>query len=378
MKNNLFAILLTVSASCNSIPPDTYPTKVTSPEMFAAAPKENPLVTDLRQHGAQLRAAIDAVDALTQPTGEADDVQLDLAQQTAILGDWQHDAAQYRAQLDGYLREAEASDSSRKVSIYKVDSLSAVVSVRHRQLLGAIKEAEIQKIDAQVALGASFRYQGGRYSAIKVNPKELDIHMHWKNAAGEKYQNISALKQDLEKHGDKVVMITNAGMYNPDNSPQGLFIEKGKQLVPLDTASGPAGRTLNFYLMPNGVFYIDNNGPKIVVTKDYPTYQKGIRFATQSGPMLMIDGQVHPKFTQGSSNTNIRSGVGITADHQVVFAISDRPVNFYDFALLFRDALHCPDALYLDGAISLMYLPHSKRMDTGGDFGPILSVTKRK
>jgi uncharacterized protein YigE (DUF2233 family) len=93
--------------------------------------------------------------------------------------------------------------------------------------------------------------------------------------------------------------------------------------------------------------------------------------------MLVINGNLHPKFNKGSSNTNIRSGVGITATGQVIFAISDKPVNFYDFATLFRDGLHCANALYLDGAISQMYLPNSRRMDLGGDFGPIVSVTAK-
>jgi uncharacterized protein YigE (DUF2233 family) len=256
------------------------------------------------------------------------------------------------------------------------DSLAAYQWDSDAELDAAVNAAEVRRIAAKLQPGGSFKYQGDPYSAIRVDPGSLKIGLHWKNAGGEKYTSIHKLKADLEQQGREVVMITNAGMYLPDNSPQGLFIESGKQLVPLDTAQGPPGRTLNFYLHPNGVFYIGEKGPRVVQTGEFPQGEPGITLATQSGPMLVIHGQVHPKFTPGSTNTNIRSGVGINKEGDVVFAISDRPVNFHDFATLFRDALGCNDALYLDGAISQMYLPHSRRQDLGGDFGAIVAVTR--
>ncbi len=100
--------------------------------------------------------------------------------------------------------------------------------------------------------------------------------------------------------------------------------------------------------------------------------------ATQSGPMLLIAGEVHPRFIEGSEYTNIRNGVGTSASgDRVVFAIADDAVNFYDFALLFRDHLGLSDALYFDGKISRLYAPGIGRNDAGLRMGPIVGVLDR-
>jgi uncharacterized protein YigE (DUF2233 family) len=48
------------------------------------------------------------------------------------------------------------------------------------------------------------------------------------------------------------VFAMNGGMYKPDNSPQGLYIENREVAASLDTTTGNG----NFYLKPNGIFYI--------------------------------------------------------------------------------------------------------------------------
>ena len=58
----------------------------------------------------------------------------------------------------------------------------------------------------------------------------------------------------------------------------------------------------------------------------------------------------------------------------VVFAISDSPVTFDTFARLFRDALACPNALFLDGSVSSLYAPGLKRDDEFLPLGPIVGV----
>ncbi len=162
----------------------------------------------------------------------------------------------------------------------------------------------------------------------------------------------------------------NGGMFKPDNSPQGLFIQKRKTLSPLDTSSGSG----NFYLKPNGVFYITTgNVPVICTTADFKDDGK-IKYATQSGPMLLINGQIHPAFKQGSANLNIRNGVGILPGNKVIFAMSKAPVNFYDFASYFKN-LGCVNALYLDGFVSRTYLPEKNWIQTDGNFGVIIGVT---
>jgi uncharacterized protein YigE (DUF2233 family) len=160
-------------------------------------------------------------------------------------------------------------------------------------------------------------------------------------------------------------------MYKPDGSPQGLFIENGKTLSPLDTSSGGG----NFYLKPNGVFYITaDNKAVICKTPDFKDNGK-LKYATQSGPMLMIDGQIQPAFKEGSANLNIRNGVGILPDGRIIFAMSKSGINFYDFAQYFK-SLGCKNALYLDGLVSRAYLPEKNWAQTDGNFGVIIAVIK--
>lgn len=162
----------------------------------------------------------------------------------------------------------------------------------------------------------------------------------------------------------------NAGMYTKELEAQGLFIDRQKTIVALDTASGGG----NFYMKPNGVFYLTNNNAAVVCkTNDFKN-NGTIKYATQSGPMLVIDGRIHPAFTQSSNNLNIRNGVGILPDNKVVFAISKTEINFYDFAKFFQD-LGCRNALYLDGFLSRMYLPERNWLQTNGNFGVMIGVT---
>ena len=83
-----------------------------------------------------------------------------------------------------------------------------------------------------------------------------------------------------------------------------------------------------------------------------PRWTGGAAFATQSGPMLVIEGALHPAFRPESPNLRIRNGVGVASDGSVWLVISREPVRFHDLATLFRDGLGCPDALYLDGTVS--------------------------
>jgi uncharacterized protein YigE (DUF2233 family) len=82
--------------------------------------------------------------------------------------------------------------------------------------------------------------------------------------------------------------------------------------------------------------------------------------------MLVSNGKLHPRFIKSSASLYVRNGVGVDREGRVLFAISDLPVNFYDFATLFRDRLDAPNALYLDGSISAMYAPELKRFGGWG------------
>lgn len=205
-----------------------------------------------------------------------------------------------------------------------------------------------------------------------VNLKTQDLQFYWKNDEGEVFKSIQNLKNYVEKQNLKLTFAMNGGMFKRDFSPQGLFIQNNKILMSLDTTSGNG----NFYLKPNGVFYITNDNFPVVCATSKFTNNGKIKYATQSGPMLVIDGQIHAAFKEGSTNLNIRNGVGILPDNKVVFAMSKKEINFYDFAKFFQN-LGCKNALYLDGFVSRTYLPEKKWEQTDGNFGVIIGVTNK-
>ncbi len=213
--------------------------------------------------------------------------------------------------------------------------------------------------------------EANRFVTYKIDIKKQDLKLFWKDDKNEPFRSIQNLKLWLNKNNKNLVFAMNAGMYKSGNSPQGLFIEKHKVLSPLDTSAG----TGNFYLKPNGVFYITtDNIPVICNTTNFINTGK-IKYATQSGPMLVIDGQIHSAFKEGSTNLNIRNGVGILPDNKVVLVMSKKEINFYDFANYFK-SIGCKNALYLDGLVSRTYLPEKQWIQTDGDFGVIIGVTE--
>ncbi len=205
-----------------------------------------------------------------------------------------------------------------------------------------------------------------------VDTKTQNLQLFWKNEKGEILKSFQNLKHHLERENLILTFAMNGGMYNKDLSPQGLFIQNKKTFAVIDTAEGNG----NFYLKPNGVFYITiDNTPIVCKTTDFKDNGK-VKFATQSGPMLVIDGKIHAEFKEGSTNTNIRNGVGILPDNKVIFAMSKNEINFYDFAKYFQN-LGCKNALYLDGFVSRTYLPEKSWIQTDGNFGVMIGVTEK-
>ena len=210
------------------------------------------------------------------------------------------------------------------------------------------------------------------YVSFKADLTTGALRMYWKNEAGQPFKSLDNLKQWIAGNGLKLVFAMNGGMYQKDNRPLGLYIENGKLIVPLDTSSG----TGNFYLKPNGVFYLTSNNTAGVCSAQAFPYKTNIQYATQSGPMLVIDGKIHSSFTKGSKNVFIRNGVGILPDGMVLFAMSKKEVNLYDFARFFLLA-GCQNALYLDGFVSRTYLPAKQWVQLDGDFGVIIGMTEQ-
>lgn len=206
-----------------------------------------------------------------------------------------------------------------------------------------------------------------------VDPAKQDIQLYWKNDKNEILKSIQNLKTYVESKNSKLIFAANAGMYKEDNTPLGLFIQNGKTLEPLNTRNASG----NFYLKPNGVFYLTTDKKAVVCETNKFSNSGNIKFATQSGPMLLIDGQIHSSFAKGSANLNIRNGVGILPNGTIIFAMSKTEINFYDFASYFKN-LGCKNALYLDGFVSRTYLPEKHWTQTDGNFGVMIGVVEKK
>ena len=209
-----------------------------------------------------------------------------------------------------------------------------------------------------------------RFTVCEFSAEDADIRLFWGEGATP-YRHFETLFKALEAKNKRLVFAMNAGMYHPDRSPVGLYVDQQGPRGKLQTNSSSG----NFGMLPNGVFYKSANGIAVRETKAFEAAAHSPEFATQSGPMLVIENQLHPRFNKGSKSKRIRNGVGVSADGQTVyFAMSDRPVNFYRFASLFKDRLHTPNALYLDGVISRLFDASSGRRDFGAAMGPIVAV----
>lgn len=209
----------------------------------------------------------------------------------------------------------------------------------------------------------------------------IDLNFHelsflWKDQYDRNYSALGVVEDAYAASGRSLFFATNGGMYDPAQSPKGLFIANGHTEVYLNRNRNGAG---NFFLQPNGIFLIDTKGvAHIVTTSQYLNYslERTVEQATQSGPMLISDGILNEAFTPNSKNKCIRSGVGVMPNNRVVFIISSEPVNFYDFATLFKKIFDCQNALFLDGVISQMFCPELGRYDRGGEFGAIISLVR--
>ncbi|MGC4046291.1 MAG: phosphodiester glycosidase family protein [Armatimonas sp.] len=216
-------------------------------------------------------------------------------------------------------------------------------------------------------------FAGIPFYVATIDPTKEDLRLLWKDERGRRYGSFDSVERKAVAEKKTLLLATNAGIFRPGYIPLGLYVEQGQTRIPLNRYHGGG----NFFLKPNGVFYVTRQGRAgVSETEAFARQKPGpLRLATQSGPLLVNKGKIHPKFTRGSANRNWRNGVGVTKAGKVVIALSELPVNLYDFAALFRDELKCPDALYLDGGISGMRCPQIRcRHDGTGNFAGILAV----
>ncbi len=214
------------------------------------------------------------------------------------------------------------------------------------------------------------RFEEQNYSTCRSGAAGLTLETFSLSKSGEPYRYFFGLEQELKDEGKVLRFAMNAGMFNEDFRPIGLYIEEGRQEKRLNRRNGGG----NFHLKPNGVFYILGGKPGVMETEAFAKSGLKPDYASQSGPMLVVDGKIHPRFSETGTSRKLRNGVGIDAKGNAVFAISEAPVTFYEFAKLFRDGFKCRNALFFDGSVSSLYARELGRNDTFLPLGPMVGA----
>jgi uncharacterized protein YigE (DUF2233 family) len=203
----------------------------------------------------------------------------------------------------------------------------------------------------------------------RVDTRTGKLGLYHADAHGKPYGSLTALRTALEKNGGRVSFAMNAGMFHPDQRPVGLLVLEGRELAPINRGSSWG----NFYLQPNGVFLVDEQGPQVLSTMEYRNRRPTL--ATQSGPLLVHRGVIPDIAAFRSTSRYIRNAVCVPAPGEVVFVISEDAVTFREFARFFQEHLGCKEALYLDGSVSSLLAPELGREDSRKGLGPIFAVT---
>ena len=226
--------------------------------------------------------------------------------------------------------------------------------------------SEIKKDGACYALN----YKGAEYTVCKAIQGQYNLKLFWKSQKGTPFASLRSLDSERSLAKKPLWFSMNAGMFDDKLAPIGLYIENGVELKPLNRANGWG----NFHLKPNGVFYVmPDNSTGVLDAATYAGANIKPQFATQSGPMLVINGKLHPKFHKEGTSRKYRNGVGVVkakgAEEGITyFVISHMPITFTEFASVFKDKLKTQNALYLDGSVSSLRF-NGKSMQ--GDFRPL-------
>ena len=238
-------------------------------------------------------------------------------------------------------------------------------------LLAAATSLAVNSALAETQPCRAMEYDRNAYTICEVDLLKHTVRLYWKRSDGTPYAYLSALPRALEGEAGRLLFATNAGMFDPTLKPVGFYVEERREFVHANTKSGYG----NFHMKPNGIFYISADRAAIAETGVFLKQRLQVDLATQSGPLLVVNGRLHPRFDRRSTSLKARTGVGVRADGKVIFAISEDAVSFDVFARLFRDALNCPNALFLDGgSASSFYAPTLNHPSNILPLGPMLAV----
>jgi uncharacterized protein YigE (DUF2233 family) len=232
----------------------------------------------------------------------------------------------------------------------------------------------LMALPVSAAIFASYGQTDQMIDACQLNLAQDNVRMFWREVDGSVFGNFGRLAVSLLARNERLVCATNAGIYGTDLRPIGLYVEAGRVLHRLNTRKEAYG---NFYLQPNGVFLLTDHEATILSTDEIAveleTRLLSIRYATQSGPILLRNGQINSAFTPGSDNRVVRNAVCVMTAREIALVKSRTPINFHDFARQLRDKLGCRDALYLDGSVSQLY-PFDNG-NSGPNFAAMIGAT---
>jgi uncharacterized protein YigE (DUF2233 family) len=218
-----------------------------------------------------------------------------------------------------------------------------------------------------------YRFENNSYTLCEAPLTRYSIRLFWRRPDGAPYSYLSALPK-TDRNGGRLAFALNGGMFRPDYAPVGLYIEEGQEMTRANTKAGPG----NFHLKPNGVFYTSETEAGVMETGAFLKKKPKALFATQSGPMLVIEGRLHPRIARASASAKARDGVCVRGDGAALFAISEGEVPFDTFERLFRDGLKCRNALFLDGGSApALYVPSSRSGNSLLGLGPLIAVYEK-
>ncbi len=242
-------------------------------------------------------------------------------------------------------------------------------------LLAALALFIIPRLESRDTACEVREFETSRFIVCSFDPRRQDMRLYSRASEGGYLRGFEALQQELGADARRVRFAMNAGMYNDAGAPIGLYVQDGDEQKSISLTDGPG----NFHLKPNGVFWQGEDGAlHIDVSEAYAHEARAPRWATQSGPMLLIDGALHPRIAEDGASRFIRNGVGLADQNTAYFVISSGFVSFGRFARFFRDELNCRDALFLDGTVSSLWAPSVGRYDDNHELGPMVVVLNRR
>ncbi len=128
----------------------------------------------------------------------------------------------------------------------------------------------------------------------------------------------------------------NGGFFTPEHAPLGLRIQNNKEINKI--------KWTNWW----HIFQMKAAKPAVITKQEFQM-APDIEMAIESGPRLLMNGQITAQLKQGAAE---RSAICTTMDEKIIIAATElAPMSLGEFAA-FMKKIGCNDALNLDGGSS--------------------------